>query len=64
MKNIFSLEKRRQEKNKEIVDRMRAGESLATIDQKATWWPPRPIIKKDLKEIARLYGETNERQGS
>jgi hypothetical protein len=35
--------------------RMRGGESLNAYDSKASWFPPRPIIKKDDKEVSRVY---------
>jgi len=50
---------RRKEHNSDLVRRMRSGEPLNAIDSKASWYPPRPIIKKDQVEMARLYPETN-----
>ena len=43
--------------NQDLIRRMRNGESLSAIDSKASWYPPRPNIKKDAKEMARLYGQ-------
>jgi hypothetical protein len=34
--------------NDSIIDRMKKGESLASVPPQATWWPPRPVIKKNL----------------
>jgi hypothetical protein len=45
---------RRKLKNKELVERMRRGESLQDSPN-STWYPPRPTIKKDLKAINLLY---------
>jgi len=46
----------RKEQNQSLVERLKAGDPLkATIDHDVTWWAPRPIIKKDPKEIARVY---------
>ena len=46
----------RRQHNQDLIRRMRSGESLNSFDSKASWYPPRPIIKKDIIEIARLYG--------
>lgn len=48
---------RRRAENAEIIRKMRAGESLAMVDTRATWWPPRPKIEKDKALIARVLGE-------
>jgi len=46
----------RAEINKDLIDRLKAGDPLKSpIDHVDTWWPPRPIIQKDLKEMSRLY---------
>jgi len=42
-------------RNADILRRMRNGDPLNTVDSRASWFPPRPIIKKDLTEMARLY---------
>ena len=51
----------RKDQNKSLVDRLKAGEPLrATIDHDTTWWPPRPIIEKNLKDIKRVYNLDDE----
>jgi len=45
---------KRKQRNNEILAKLRNGESLSTIPGSATWFPPRPIIKKDL---TKLYGK-------
>lgn len=52
--NSKSSELRRQH-NLDLMRRMRGGESLNAYDSKASWFPPRPIVKKDEKEISRVY---------
>jgi hypothetical protein len=47
----------RNKHNGDLIRRMRNGESLNAIDSKASWFPPRPVIEKDKKEMARLYTE-------
>lgn len=49
----MSNEQRKKE-NDALLEKMRRGESLATVSVSATWWPPRPVIKKDL---SLLFGE-------
>ncbi len=44
-------------RNADILRRMRNGDPLNAVDSKASWFPPRPIIKKDLVEMARLYSD-------
>ena len=41
--------------NQDLIRRMRAGEPLNSVDSKASWYPPRPLIKKDKVEMDRLY---------
>lgn len=46
----------RKEVNSSLVERLKAGDPLKSpIDHVDTWWPPRPVIEKDKKEMARLY---------
>lgn len=45
----------RRQHNLDLMRRMRGGESLNAYDSKASWYPPRPVIKKDDKEISRVY---------
>lgn len=40
--------------NDSLIEKMRNGESLAMVSVSSTWYPPRPIIKKDL---SLLFGE-------
>lgn len=47
---------RRARENADLIRRMKAGESLALVESKATWWPPRALTVKDPDEIARVYG--------
>jgi hypothetical protein len=49
--------RRQLENNKDIIQSVRRGESIANIDVAQSWYPERPKIKKDVKEMKRLYGE-------
>lgn len=40
--------KRIKKANDFILGKLKRGESLATVPPEATWFPPRPIQKKDL----------------
>jgi hypothetical protein len=44
-------EKRRKEENKRILDKLKHGENINTVSTEATWYPPRPIIQKDLSKL-------------
>ena len=46
----------RKEHNRDLIRRMRNGDSLTSYDSTASWFPPRPCIEKDEKEMVRLYG--------
>jgi hypothetical protein len=54
-KNSKSQGDKRREHNQDLLRRMRSGESLRTVDSRASWFPPRPIIQKDQEAISRLY---------
>ena len=45
----------RKKHNVDLIKRMHEGESLRSFDSHSSWFPQRPIIKKDLKAIAKLY---------
>lgn len=53
-------EDQRKRENDALLEKMRKGESLATVSVQATWWPPRPIIKKDLVAQKRLFSLVTE----
>lgn len=51
MKSIMTpkeLAEKRKKENEDLLARAKKGESISRCDTAATWWPPRPIIKKDL----------------
>ena len=47
----------RKERNAELLRRMRNGEQLASFNSYASWFPPRPIIQKDIHALQELYGD-------
>jgi hypothetical protein len=55
-------EERRKKRNEELIDRMRAGESLHLYKASDTFFPPRPLIKKDKKLIKILFEENHEEE--
>lgn len=55
------LEAKRKAKNDELIERMRAGESLSSFDKNQSWYPNRGVIKKDKDAIAKLYGEAEKK---
>ncbi len=52
-------EERRRKHNEEINQRRLEGDPLQHSPAH-TWYPKRPKIKKDQKEIDRLYGDKDE----
>ena len=45
----------RRQHNHDLIRRMRGGDPLNAFDSKASWFPPRPVIKKDQVLVERLY---------
>ncbi|WP_141734965.1 hypothetical protein [Oligoflexus tunisiensis] len=58
MKKVTEIKSRnlRKERNADILRRMRNGEQLASFNSYASWFPPRPIIQKDMHALQELYG--------
>ncbi len=48
----------RKKHNEEIRARYKAGDSLRSFQPILSFFPPRPIIQKDPKELKRIYGES------
>jgi len=55
IKDIKSIEDKRLKHNQDIVRRMRQGETLSGFSSESSFFPPRPIIKKDLAVVKKLY---------
>ena len=53
----------RKKHNHELIKRMREGDPLRSYDSNASWFPPRPIIKKDPMAIAKLYKDLEKEHG-
>lgn len=50
-----------QRNNDAILVRMQnPNDNLSSFDRELSSFPPRPIIKKDPKAIAQIYGESTE----
>ncbi|MBP9706033.1 MAG: hypothetical protein KBD78_00210 [Oligoflexales bacterium] len=45
----------RQKHNQELLSRMQNGEDLRKFNPEASWYPPRPIVKKDKSALTRLF---------
>ena len=56
--------KQRAENNKRVLEKWRAGDSLATSTPEDTWWPNRSkgFIKKDPEAMKKLYKVTEEKE--
>lgn len=48
---------RRRQQNADLVARMKAGDDLNAFDSAESFFPVRPPIKKDAREMARIYGD-------
>lgn len=49
------LETRRKKNNQDIVKRMREGDSLTSFNSVGSWFPPRPVIKKDKNAMFKIH---------
>lgn len=50
------LAKLRQDRNQDVLRKMKAGESLSSFDSMRSWYPERPPIEKDQEMVKRLFG--------
>lgn len=56
----YEIKKLRKLHNEKLIELMKQGFSCNFVKPESTWFPPRPIIKKDPKAIQKLYGiDTN-----
>lgn len=53
----FHSKTNREKHNQDLINRMKSGENLQRYSSQSSWFPPRPVIKKDLSAIETLYGE-------
>lgn len=56
MGNDDEAHRRRRKENADLMRRWREGSNLCHTDLNAFRWAPRPMIKKDERDMARLYG--------
>ena len=48
----------RVEHNRELIQRMNSGDNMQSFDSFSSWFPPRPVIQKDLSIVKKLYSKT------
>ena len=55
----------RKKNNADVIERMKEGDSLQRYSAQSSWYPPRPVIKKDAAAIAELYknSESDDKKG-
>lgn len=59
--DLKDISRIRKKHNKDLLRRMQAGESLKAFDSSSSWFPPRPVIRKDQDAIRRLYQNQGEK---
>lgn len=47
----------RMQRNRDLLRRMESGANLSLMSPEQTFFPPRPLIKKDKEIIQALYGK-------
>jgi hypothetical protein len=64
MKKVFEFHPKssREKHNQDIIERMKSGDTLQRYTAQSSWFPPRPVIKKDSQAIEILYGATPKEQ--
>ncbi len=61
---MTKVEKARAERNKELCEKVKNNQYIEPLmPASATWFPPRPIIKKDHEAIRDLYNEDGSPNG-
>lgn len=50
------IDRKRKEANRLLIERMRDGDALQ-FSAEMTYFPPRPLIVKNKKDIEKLYGK-------
>ncbi|MDB2447176.1 hypothetical protein N9W79_01035 [bacterium] len=63
-KNARKKEDLRKLHNKEIIQKMKDGDSLTSFDSMASWFPPRPTIEKNKEVMNELYAKDKPRSSS
>ena len=60
--NKSKISVQRKKHNEDLINRMKQGESLQNQTAADSWFPPRPVIKKDSAALKELYlpSEVNE----
>lgn len=54
----MSPEEKRKKRNKELLERMNdPTDPLTSHDATDTFFPPRPLVKKDLGEVKKIFGD-------
>ena len=53
----------RKKRNESILKRVFRGESIALYSVQDTWWPTRPVIKKDKNALNFSTGGCDDRKG-
>lgn len=52
---IDKSKERRDEHNKQILERYKAGETLSQFSSTLSFFPPRPVIKKDEDLVKKVF---------
>ena len=60
--SLTKVKSMRKERNGDLIKRMKSGDQLSSFDSHASWYPPRPIIEKDPRAIAELYGKSGNKK--
>ena len=59
----FQSKRHREKHNEDILERMKSGESLQRYSAQDSWYPPRPVIKKDRNAISMIYKKCESTDG-
>ena len=55
MKNTRDIKNIRSRHNELVLEKLKKGESLSQHSSMSSWFPPRPVIKKNIGDLNKLY---------
>jgi hypothetical protein len=58
MKNLCDIKDLRSRHNDIILAKFKRGESLSQHSSMSSWFPPRPVVKKNIADLNRVYNSS------
>jgi hypothetical protein len=55
MKNLCDIKNLRSRHNDSVLAKLKKGENLSQHSSMSSWFPPRPIVKKNIGDLNKVY---------